>query len=177
MVVMLDEELSTKTAKVGDRFRVIVLHDILDGNCIAISQGTTGYGEVTFSTNKGGFGKPGILGIALRYLELADKRVALDGRYREEGKNSNGAAAATWFAVGIFAGVVQGKAGVIPKGRELRARTGEDISYVLRATPPAAPIQQSDTITTISVATEGASIETPTSSAPKTDAEQKLPQT
>lgn len=136
VIVTLDEELSTKTAKVGDQFKVLVLHDILAGDTIVIPNGTVGHGEVTFSTDKGGFGKPGILGIALRCLDLAGQQVKLDGRYREEGKNANGAAAATWFAVGIFAGAVQGRAGVIPKGRELRARTGEDISYVPRASAP-----------------------------------------
>jgi hypothetical protein len=41
------------------------------------------------------------------------------------------------FAVGIFAGLVKGKMSIIPKGRELRARTGEDIVFSPAAAAPA----------------------------------------
>ena len=127
---MTDAELSTKASKVGDKFQVTVLHDVTDGATVVIPKGTIGTGEVTFATNNGGFGKPGILGISLRNLELNGAKVLLDGRYREEGANKNGATVATWFAVGVFSGFIKGKPGVIPKGRELKARTGEDITLV-----------------------------------------------
>jgi hypothetical protein len=140
IVVMLNDEISTVTSRVGDIFQVTVLHDVVSEGAVVIPQGTIGHGEVTFVTNKGGFGKPGILAISLRHLEMPGRRVALDGRYRQEGKNNNGVTAATWVAVGIFSGFIQGKAGVIPKGRELKARTGEDIAYaVAPASPPASP--------------------------------------
>ena len=126
---MMNEEVSSKTCKTGDHFGVTVLHDVVGQGAVVIPAGTLGNGEVTFCTNKGGFGKPGILGISLRAFVLNGKNVLLDGRYREEGGNNNGATAATWFAVGIFSGFITGKAGVIPKGRELRARTGEDLAF------------------------------------------------
>lgn len=129
VVVMTNEELSTKANKAGDKFHVTVLHDLMDGETIVVPKGTIGTGEVTFATNNGGFGKPGILSISLRHLELNGAKVQLDGRYREEGANKNGATAATWFAVGVFSGFIRGKPGVIPKGRELKARTGEDIAF------------------------------------------------
>lgn len=142
VVVMLDQDLSTMTAMLGDRFPVVVLHDVVDRDTIVIPKGATGYGEVTFTTNKGGFGKPGIIGIALRRLQLGDRKIALSGRYREEGANNNGATAATFFAVGVFAGFINGKPGVIPRGRELKARTGEAIVFTpgraaTLPTPPA----------------------------------------
>lgn len=122
--------------KVGDRFEVTVLNDVSEQGVVIVPKGTIGHGEVTFSTKSGGFGKPGILGISLRTLDLNGKSIILDGRYREEGKDGDAAAGATWFAVGIFAGFVKGKAGVIPKGRELRARIGED-ALVVPAPPTA----------------------------------------
>ncbi|WP_447761911.1 hypothetical protein [Sphingopyxis panaciterrae] len=139
VVVMLDQDLSTTTAMLGDRFPVIVLHDVIDRNTVVIPQGATGYGEVTFTTNKGSFGKPGIIGIALRHLQLGDRQVALSGRYREEGRNKNGATAATYFAVGVFAGFIKGKPGLIPRGRELKARTGEAIVFT-PGVPAVAPV-------------------------------------
>jgi hypothetical protein len=80
------------------------------------------------------------LGITLRHFDLGGKIIALDGRYREEGGNNNGAAVATWFAVGVFAGFIKGKSGIIPKGRELKARTGEDIAFTLGVSQPAVVI-------------------------------------
>jgi hypothetical protein len=135
VLVMMNDEVSTQSSVVGNVFGVTVLEDVVHEGTIVIPKGTTGFGEVTFRTGKGGFGKPGIIAIGLRQLDLNGKQVSLDGRYREEGGNNNGAAFATWFAVGIFAGVVQGKSGVIPKGRELKARTGEDIAFGPAAAP------------------------------------------
>jgi hypothetical protein len=138
VTVELDNDLSTATNHVGDRFNVTVAENVVDRETVVIPSGTAGYGEVTFSTNKGGFGKQGIIGISLRFLDLNGRQVALDGRYREEGKGNDGAAAATMFAVGIFAVVVKGKSAVIPKGRRLKARTGEDIAFMVGAATPLA---------------------------------------
>lgn len=141
VMVALDDDLTTKTAHVGNRFNVTVTDDVVEQGIVVIPKGTTGFGEVTFVTGKGGFGKQGILGIALRFLDLDGRQVMLDGHYREEGRGNDGAAAATMFAVGIFAIAVQGKGAVIPKGRVLKAHTGEDVTYSM--TPPAAIIPAS----------------------------------
>lgn len=173
--VMLDQDLSTMTAAIGDRFPVVVLNDVIDQDTVVIPKGTTGYGEVTFTTNKGSFGKPGIIGIALRHLQLADRQVALSGRYREEGQSKAGATAATYFAVGVFAGFIKGKPGVIPRGRELKARTGEAIVFTpgLAATlpppPPAATLVVADAPDpTVSVAAEPAAALDPPAEEPGT---------
>lgn len=138
MVAILGE-LSSKTSKLGDAFDVIVAEDVSSEGTVVIPKGAIGHGEVTFVTNKGSFGKPGILGIALRNLELGDRRLVLDGRYREEGGNNNGGAAFTMFMVGIVAAAVQGKTGTIPPGRLLKARLGEDLPFTIGAAPPAVP--------------------------------------
>jgi hypothetical protein len=137
VALMLDDELSSMDRAVGDRFSVTVLHDVVDLNRTVIPQGTTGYGEVTFVTDKGSFGKPGIIGVTLRGLTLGNRQVRLDGRYREEGGNNSGAIVATSLAAGVFAGFINGKPGTIPKGRELQARTGEDIAYPVPPLPVA----------------------------------------
>ena len=144
VIVSLDAELSTQTSLLGDSFAVTVVHDVLQDGVIIVPKGTRGRGEVTFVTKKGAFGKPGIIGIALRDMELNGRQVLLDGRFREEGGNNNGAAAATMFAVGIVAGLVKGKTGVIPAGRELKGRTGEDIAEIFSA--PVAAAKDAPTI-------------------------------
>lgn len=134
--VVLDQDLTTTTSRVGDQFQVTVEYDVVDGVTVVIPKGTIGRGEVTFVTKRGGFGKGGIIGIALRDLELSGGKVPLDGHYREEGRSRSGATAATFFAVGVFAGFIKGNETGIPKGRELKARTGEDIAYTPGASPP-----------------------------------------
>ena len=156
VVVALDAELSTQASLMGDSFAVTVVNDVLQNGVIVIPKGTRGRGEVTFVTKKGTFGKPGIIAIALRDMELNGRQVPLDGRFREEGGNNNAATAATMFAVGIVAGLVKGKTGVIPAGRELKGRTGEDIIVAqpaapqieLAAQPPAPSTEAIETIET-----------------------------
>lgn len=142
--VMLDADLSTMTAMLGDRFPVVVLHDVVGQDTIVIPKGAAGYGEVTFTTNKGAFGKPGIIGITLRHLQIGDRQFALSGRYREEGANNNGATAAAMFTVGVFSAFIKGKPGVIPRGRELKARTGEPIIFTpgVAAALPTPPVAE-----------------------------------
>jgi len=137
--VVLQQDLSTATAEIGQRFEVAVAQDVVAEGTVVIPAGAEGWGEVTFVTNRGGFGKPGILGITLRELELGDRAVKLDGRYREEGTSRNAESAATYFVVGVFAGLIRGGKGGIPAGRELKARTGEAIAFVVGAEPPPVP--------------------------------------
>lgn len=140
IVVATADDLSSTVNKVGDSFKVIVAYDVVDRGIVVVPKGTTGIGEVTFSSKKGGFGRAGLLGIALRTLDLNGKQIELDGRYREEGKDNGGAAGAVVFAVGIVGIAVTGKNSLIPKGRELKAHTGEDISYSAAA-PAVVPVE------------------------------------
>ena len=165
LTVVVNNALSSQSNHVGDRFQVAVAEDVSENGVVVIPKGTIGYGEVTFSTSKGGWGKGGILGIALRYLELNGETVELDGRYREEGRQRDGAASATMFAVGIFAALVKGGASAIPKGRLLQAHTASDISYVA-ATLPASTSIRSVAATEARPATSSAPAPTPMNPAP-----------
>ena len=140
IVVATADDLSSTVNKVGDSFKVVVAYDVVDHGIVVVPKGTAGVGEVTFSSKKGGFGRAGLLGIALRTLDLNGKQIELDGRYREEGKDNGGAAGAVVFAVGIVGIAVTGKNSVIPKGRELKAHTGEDIAYSA-ASPAVMPVE------------------------------------
>ena len=155
IVVAMDQALTTKESAVGDSFQVTVVDDVVVGTTVVIPKGTIGHGVVTFAAKRGGFGKGGILGIALRDLILGDRTVALDGVYREAGKSRAGATAATYFMVGIFAAAVVGDSSTIPKGRELKARTGEDIAYTPGAPPPQVPVKTVEATSTAPPAATG----------------------
>jgi len=128
VIVALNEDLTSVKNMVGDPFQVHLVADVMSGTTVVIPKGAIGHGQVTFVSRRGNFGKGGFIGISLRDLAFGDRTVALAGHYREEGNNRDGTASATMFMVGIFAGAVKGGSATIPKGRELKARTGAEIS-------------------------------------------------
>ncbi|OYW16663.1 MAG: hypothetical protein B7Z39_00340 [Novosphingobium sp. 12-64-8] len=124
----IDQPIFTGTAQLGDPFHVIVSENVVVGGATVIPKGTPGEGKVTFVAKNGSFGKSGILGIALRSLTIDGQKIVLDGRYREEAKNQDGATAMTFFMVGILAAPIRGKQSLIPAGRVLKARIGEEVA-------------------------------------------------
>ncbi len=129
IMVMLNEELSSKFAKPGDEFSVTVLDDVKIDETVVIPSGSQGFGEVRFANDNGGFGRAGLLDVTLRHIELGDHKIPLRGRFRQEGKNNNGATIATWVAVGVFSGFIKGKEGVLLKGQELKGRTASEFIF------------------------------------------------
>lgn len=168
--VMLEQDLSSATNKIGDTFKVSLVRDVVAGGRIVIPQGTAGQGEVTFAGGKGGFGRAGLLMVALRSLDFADGRtVALEGRARQEGKDRSGAMVATWVAVGIFAGVIKGKGGTMNRGRQIDGRTSEPATFAhdqTRAVEPAGKDTTDATTAATAVAPAGNTIAPPAETGP-----------
>lgn len=138
VMVALDDEISSETHQVGDPFTVTVVEDVVVDNVVVIEKGAFGRGEVTFATGNGSFGKEGIIGLSLRELQIGDKTIILDGRYREEGRGKDAVAAVTMYAVGLLSAFVRGKDSAIEAGRVLKAKTGEDFTHVV-AVPSSSP--------------------------------------
>ena len=151
VLLRMDQDLNSKSVKMGDRFNMTVVNDVISSGAIVIPAGTRGIGEVTYHTGKGAFGKSGKMEIELKYLELGDKRVPITGKYRQEGEGNTTATVAAVVLVGVFSAFVTGKSALIPQGRELLAQTDVPIAYdpstapratilkVHPATPVAAP--------------------------------------
>jgi hypothetical protein len=124
IVLRTNDELSSKGGqiKAGHMFRLTVAYDIRVQGVTVIPSGTPAVGEVTMRTGKGVFGKSGKLEIELRHVELNGQRIAVNGKYRQEGEgNTLAAVGAVFFAAGLM--FVTGKSAVIPRGRELTAYT------------------------------------------------------
>lgn len=135
VMVALNDDITSDTHQVGDPFTVSVVEDVmLDGRAV-IPKGTVGHGVVTFSTGNGAFGKEGILQLSLRTLEVGDRTMILDGRYREEGRGKDVAAAVTMYAVGPLSALIRGKDSAIEAGRILKAKTGEDFTFDVASVP------------------------------------------
>ncbi len=145
IMLSMNEELTTKGGKLdeGHMFRMSVAQDVMLGDYVVIPKGTPGFGEVTWKTGKGAFGKSGKMEIELRYVELAGRRVPVSGKYRQEGEGNTVATVAGVVLAGVFAGFVTGKSARIPQGRELKAFTTEALPVIVPAgaKPAAAALQ------------------------------------
>jgi len=133
VLLSMNETITTKgnNLKEGSSFALTVVHDVMLGDYVVIPAGSRAMGEVTWLTSKGAFGKSGKMDIALRYVEVNNRRIPLTGTYRQEGEGNTVATVGGVIAAGVFAAFITGKSGVIPQGRELMARTKNDLPVQL----------------------------------------------
>lgn len=129
--------------KEGDQFNLVVAADVRLGDFIIIPQGTKAVGRITWLTSRGAFGKSGKMDIELEYIQLGNRRVNIDGTYRQEGNGATLATVGGVIAAGVFAGFITGRSGEIPQGRELMATLESNLPVALpigaNVTPP--PVQ------------------------------------
>jgi hypothetical protein len=134
----MNETVTTKGKRwgEGDTFDMTVTHDVRLGNYVIIPRGSRGVGRISYLTSKGAFGKSGKMEIDIEYVEVRGQRIPLSGHYRQEGEGNTVGTVAGVVAVGIFAGFVTGRSGVIPQGRELTAYTKEDLPVAFNGPAP-----------------------------------------
>ncbi|WP_430385547.1 hypothetical protein [Blastomonas fulva] len=142
VLLAMNESITTKgdNLQEGSTFSLSVVHDVMLGDYVIIPAGARAMGEVTWLTSKGAFGKSGKMDIALRYVEVNGRRIPLTGTYRQEGEGNTVATVGGVIAAGVFAAFITGKSGVIPQGRELMARTKNDLPVQLVGASTAAPM-------------------------------------
>lgn len=123
------EEVNSSTHREGDMFKLTVLNDIMVGGVTVIPRGTPAFGEITWRTGKGAFGKSGKIEFRLSHLELRGQQVPLTGEFRQEGEGNTVATGVGVIAIGVFAGFITGKRARLPIGRELMAQLGPDLPF------------------------------------------------
>lgn len=125
----------------GDTFGLTVSQNVFANGYVVIPEGARATGRITWMTSKGAFGKSGKMEIAIEYVEVGGRRIPLEGTYRQEGEGNTVATVGGVIAAGVLAGFVTGKSAVIPQGRELTARTKQDLPIRLAVARPAiAPV-------------------------------------
>lgn len=146
----LNQDITTKgnTWSEGDTFNLTVSTDVMLGDYVIIPEGSLGVGRITWLTSKGAFGKSGKMDIELEYVEVAGRRIRIDGTYRQEGEGNTVATVGGVVVASVFAGFITGKSAHMPQGRELTATTESDIELgipasAIRRALPALPVQQS----------------------------------
>ena len=138
------DEVSSRTSKPKDFFRMRVAQDVRIGDRVVIPAGTEAMGQVVHAAKSGGGGKAGELILAARSIKLAEGEVKLRSGFGASGRQRIGAALATSIAVGVFGLMVHGKDLVLPAGTPLSARVAADteIAAALSSGPPASPTHQ-----------------------------------
>jgi hypothetical protein len=129
ITLAVSQEVNTSKNHEGDIFPLTVVNDVKIGETVVIPRGTPAFGEITWRTGKGAFGKSGKMEFVLRHIDLGGQRVPIAGSYRQEGEGNTIATGVGIIAVGVFAGFITGKRARLPMGRELMAQIAEPVQF------------------------------------------------
>jgi hypothetical protein len=140
LAIRVEADLSSKSAKRGDRFPLSLAADVVQGGRVVIAAGARGEGEVVHSAGTGFGGRAGELLLAARYLEVGPARLRLNSfKIAKTGANNTAEAIVlsnVALPVGIF---ITGSSAVVAAGQVATAKTAEDFIWPLKAA--ATPVQ------------------------------------
>ncbi|WP_293682869.1 hypothetical protein [uncultured Phenylobacterium sp.] len=136
----LEDTLSSKTTRTGDRFTVSLTDNVKLPDGTILRAGYRGVGEVAHAEKSAMLGKTGKLDLRLNYLKVGDNRIRLRGSKAAQGKHNTGAQVVTVVLVGVFAGFIKGKNTEIPRGATFNAFADQDTNLdgPIAAPPPEA---------------------------------------
>lgn len=138
VLLSVNAEINSKKVKQGQKFALSVARDVMVGDYIVIPRGTPAWGQVSYRTGKGAFGKSAKIEIDMTEVELNGRHILLNGHYRIEGQGNTGAAVGAAVAVGPFGAFVTGRSAVVAQGTEYKAFTREALPITLASAPVAA---------------------------------------
>lgn len=131
--VMIVDEVTTKTAKPGDKFKIALELPVVVGDRVIIPRGVTGAGEVVSAAESGIAGKSGKLATRLLYLDVNGRRVALDTSSKaNSGQGGNLQIVLATAALTPWGLVARGNNAKLKAGEVVDAILAEDVS----ASPP-----------------------------------------
>lgn len=139
VVVTPNDTINTKSVKVGDKFRITTVTDVMQDGYVMIPKGTVGEATISYRTGKGAFGKSGKMEVAFNWLDLGGRHIPLTGSYRQEGAGNTGAAVGAVVAVGVFGAFVTGHSATLTNGQPMRAHTAEALAFTVPASATPVP--------------------------------------
>ncbi|HZH06752.1 MAG TPA: hypothetical protein VEY69_08760 [Lautropia sp.] len=123
--LMVLNEVSTRTAKPGDRFVLRVDEPVTVGGVTVIPVGAKAWGQITDAQASGSVGKSGRIGAKLLHVELGDQQVPISGERKTEGEKNG-----TQLTLGLLA---LGPLALFSRGNNARLKAGEIFSAYLDA--------------------------------------------
>jgi hypothetical protein len=128
VTLVFDQNISSKTAKLGDPVRLHVVNDVMVGNHIILKKGTPILGVISRVDQRKRYGVNAKLRIALNPVNTTfGQPITLQARSKGQyvqGKNSRNAAAATAGGA-IIAGPVGLVGGLFIHGKDVKVRAGD----------------------------------------------------
>jgi hypothetical protein len=138
LYVRIDEEISSKKHKNGDRFRILIAEDVRIGGAIVIPAGSEGVGEVIHAARSGAGGKPGELLVTARFVRVGDLEIRLRSfSLGAKGRDRTDESLAVALVAGPLGLFVVGGVMIIPRGAVASAKTAMEIQL-----PALAPVDQ-----------------------------------
>ncbi len=138
---MILREVTSRTAKAGDRIKLRVVEPVVVDGTILVPVGATAWGEVIGVEANGAVGKSGRLSARLLHLDTADGPVPLGGEHSDEGDTGGVGLAIAIIGFGLF--------GLLHQGDSGRLKAGDIITGRVAGQPAAAgtPRTQADSST------------------------------
>jgi hypothetical protein len=134
--LMVINEVTTKTAKPGDRFLLRLAQPFVIGDRVVIPRGVAAWGEVTDVETNGIAGRSGKLATRLLYIEFAGQKLALSGTPGNAGQGGNLQIVLATLALTPW--------GLVAKGNNAKLKAGDIVpGYIVNAFP--APIAAATT--------------------------------
>jgi hypothetical protein len=128
LYLRIEEELSSKKNKNGDRFPIAIDEDVRVGATVVIPAGAVGEGEVIHAARSGVGGKAGELLVTARFVRVGDREVRLRSfSLGSKGRDRSDDSLALSIVAGPLAMFVVGGAMIIPRGTVAGAKTAEQI--------------------------------------------------
>lgn len=133
-------ELTSRRARVGQRFELEVVDPVTLHGQVVIPAGTVGVGEVTRVRKKGMWGRRGILETRLIHLRMGDRNIRIRGAAGDRGRAGTAGVVASLVVIPLAGFFVTGTSAVIPVGAPTIAYTEEDIPVVFAGNVGPAPL-------------------------------------
>ena len=133
-----NSEVNTKTIKLGDKFEMSVSRDVMLGDYVVTPRNTRAYGQITYRTGKGAFGKSAKMEFEIVDIDLGGRLIPVKGHYRVEGQGNTGATVGVVVAAGVLGAFVTGHSASVAAGTEYKAYTTDSIPVALAAPAPRA---------------------------------------
>lgn len=126
--LMVIDEVTTKTAKPGDRIKLRLNEAVTVDGIVAIKAGTPAVGEVVSSAESGIAGRSGKLATRLLHLDIDGTNLPIDGARKTAGKGGNTQIILATLALSPW--------GPFARGNNAKLKAGEIVDAVTAADYP-----------------------------------------
>lgn len=134
VVLLATSEVRSDHVAAGTLFKLRVQQPISVGGAVIVPVGTPAFGQVVSAEGSGGLGKSGTMDVKLRYIQLGDARIPLEGEKAAKGTGAGSAGMAVLF-VGVTGLFHRGNNAKIKAGELLSGFVAQDVTLDLAAAP------------------------------------------